>query len=226
MSENPKPELFEPMDEESGEISEFLSPASFWFPDALVKSAWLQHAPFGFWLIDALKPRTVVELGTHRGFSYLVFCQAVRKLQLETRCYAVDTWKGDEHAGFYDENVYESLSEYHDPRYRSFSRLVRSTFDEALVHFPDRAVDLLHIDGRHFYEDVKHDFETWKEKLSDRAIVIFHDTNVRERGFGVFQLWTELEDQYPSFEFLHGHGLGVLGVGDNLPKRLKALFET
>jgi O-antigen biosynthesis protein len=210
--------------EETGAVDGFVSSASFWFPEALIESAWHEHAPFAFWLIAALKPRQFVELGTHHGFSYLSFCQAAERSGLDASGYAVDTWRGDEHAGFYDDEVYTQLRDRHDRRYGGFSRLVRSTFDEALSYFAEKSVDLLHIDGRHFYEDVKHDFESWKNKLSDRAIVLLHDTNVRERGFGVFRLWEELREQYPAFEFLHGHGLGVLGIGTELPEALNLLF--
>ncbi|WP_155989619.1 class I SAM-dependent methyltransferase [Thioalkalivibrio sp. ALE19] len=202
-----------------------LSPASFLWPNYLESSAWLDHGPFAFWLIDAHRPRTVVELGTHGGYSYFAFCQAVQALGTETRCYAVDHWQGDEHAGFYDDSIYERVKSYNDTHYSSFSRLVRSSFDDALQHFSDGSIDLLHIDGRHFYEDVKHDFESWLPKLSDRAVVLFHDTNVRERNFGVFHLWEEIRVEFPSFEFLHGHGLGVLGYGSDLSPGLRALFS-
>src|SRR5216684_4389292 len=170
-----------------------LSPACFWAPEQLgPQPSWLEHAPFAFWLMEAMRPRTLVELGTQGGYSYFVFCQAVQRLGLETRCYAVDTWKGDEHAEYYGEEVYEQVRVHHDRQYSAFSTLIRSTFDQALEHFSDGTVDLLHIDGRHYYEDVKHDFEMWRPKLSDRAVVLFHDTNVRERNFGVFKLWEEL----------------------------------
>jgi O-antigen biosynthesis protein len=202
-----------------------ISPASFWLPDHIpLDSAWLEHAPFAFWLIDSLRPRTFVELGTHRGFSYFSFCQAVERLQLETRCYAVDTWTGDDHAGFYRENVFREVCSLNERRYSAFSTLVRSTFDEASRHFADGTIDLLHIDGRHFFNDVKHDFETWRSRLSDRAIVLFHDINVRERDFGVFRIWNELREVYPHFEFSHCHGLGVLGVGQDLPSEIQTLL--
>src|SRR5207302_10018497 len=158
-------------------------------PTIILPSAWHQHAPFAFWLTEALRPGIFVELGAHNGFSYLAFCQAVQRLGATTKCYAVDTWKGDEHAGFYGEEVFAKLNELHERRYSGFSRLIRSTFDEALLHFSDGTVDLLHIDGRHRYQDVAHDFESWLPKLSDRAVVLLHDIDVRERGFGVWQFW-------------------------------------
>jgi GT2 family glycosyltransferase/SAM-dependent methyltransferase len=202
-----------------------ISPASFWQSDHIPsESAWLEHAPFAFWLMDSLRPRTFVELGTQHGFSYFSFCQAVERLRLETSCYAVDTWKGDDHAGFYGEDVFREVCKLNDRQYSSFSSLIRSTFDEASRHFVEGAIDLLHIDGRHFFDDVQHDFETWRTKLSNRAIVLFHDINVREREFGVFRIWNELREAYPYFEFLHGHGLGVLGMGKDLPGQIQTLL--
>lgn len=209
---------------ETCDLKKFFSPASFWTPDYLDISAWFGHSPFAFWLTEALSPKSFVELGTHNGFSYFTFCQAVQRLNLDMSCYAVDTWKGDEHSGFYGEDVFRKVSNYHE-RYSSFSRLVRSTFDKALEHFDDGSIDLLHIDGRHFYDDVKYDFETWLPKLSDRAVVLFHDTNVRERHFGVFSFWRELCEQYRHFEFIHDHGLGVLGVGTSLPDPISYLMD-
>jgi hypothetical protein len=189
------------------------SPASFQRPKRLIASAWIEHAPFAFWLIDRHRPRCVTELGTHEGFSYLCFCQQVQASALDAKCFAIDTWAGDEHAGYFGADVFDHLRRYHDSQYSSFSKLVRSTFDEAVDQFDDESIDLLHIDGRHFYEDVKHDFETWRRKLSSRAIVLFHDTQVRDRGFGVYQLWETAKRDFPHFEFTHCYGLGVLGVG-------------
>ena len=201
-----------------------LSPASFWIPEYVCQSAWIEHAPFAFWLVDALRPRRFVELGTHNGYSYFAFCQAIERGALDTLTYAIDTWQGDEHAGFYGDSVYNSVRA-HNERYSAFSSLVRHKFADALPYFADKSVDLLHIDGRHFYDDVKEDFESWLPKLTDNAIVLFHDISVRERDLGVRQLFDELTTRYPSFEFNHCNGLGIIALG-NIPNSLESLFNT
>jgi GT2 family glycosyltransferase/glycosyltransferase involved in cell wall biosynthesis len=178
------------------------------------QSGWYGHVPFAQWIVEAARPCNLIELGTHSGVSYAALCDAVLRASLATRCYAVDTWHGDAHAGFYGEEVFENFNAFHSQRYAHFSALLRMTFDDALAYFPDGSIDLLHIDGFHSYEGVRHDFENWRPKLSNRAIVLLHDTNVRDREFGVWKLWAELRASYRGFEFLHGHGLGVLQVGD------------
>lgn len=182
-----------------------------------VKSAWWGHVAFAHWIVSVVRPETIVELGVQRGVSYAAFCEAVVRTGYSAQCFGIDTWQGDEHAGFYDDQIYEDLKAFHTPRYADFSTLVRARFDDALERFADGSIDLLHIDGLHTYEAVRHDFETWLPKLSSRAIVLFHDTQVREQNFGVWRLWEELCERYPNFEFHHSYGLGVLGVGEKLP---------
>ena len=64
---------------------------------------------------------------------------------------------------------------------------------------------------------VRHDFEARRPKLSSRAVVMFHDTNVREREFGVWRLWHELRQEYSGFEFLHASGLVCWQWGPDVP---------
>lgn len=174
-------------------------------------NSWCGHLPFAAWLINVLKPAVFVELGTHTGNSYFTFCQAVRNANLNSKCYAVDTWAGDEHAGYYGDEVYQKVNHHNELNYARFSRLMRMTFDEALDYFSDGSIELLHIDGLHTYEAVRHDFDSWRPKLASNAIVLLHDINVRERNFGVWRLWEELREEYPNnMEFTHSHGLGVL----------------
>ena len=104
-----------------------------------VESAWFGHVPFAHWLVGACRPGLLVELGTHNGASYAAFCDAILANRLPTRAVAIDTWQGDSQAGFYDNTVYEDLKAFHDPRYGTFSTLIRARFDEALNEFADRS---------------------------------------------------------------------------------------
>lgn len=194
-------------------------------PNYIAKSAWLEHIPFAFWLTEAIKPKKFVELGTHYGSSYFAFCQAVANQEWEAQCFAVDTWQGDEHAGTYGGEVYTQVYEHNRKYYAHFSTLIKSSFDQALPHFADGSIDLLHIDGLHTFEAVCHDFESWMPKLSDQAVVIMHDTNVRKNGFGVFKLFEDLGKKYPNFEFSHGNGLGIIGVGIKQTEMMQQFFS-
>jgi Methyltransferase domain len=171
---------------------------------------WAGHLPFAYDLICALRPSRVVELGTFYGESYFGFCQAIAENSIPCECYAVDTWKGDTHGGFYGPEILADVQRYNAANYDTFSRLIESTFDEALNSFGSESIDILHIDGLHSYEAVQHDFESWYPKVRSGGVVLFHDIAVRNPGFGVWRLWDELAQANPSFAFSHSFGLGIV----------------
>jgi O-antigen biosynthesis protein len=185
--------------------------------------SWIGHIPTAFLLVSELKPKTIVELGVHTGNSFFAFCQAVKKLGLKTMCYGIDTWEGDKHAGYYGDEIYNNVLKYSKDKYKENSILIRKCFDNALNDFKNKSIDLLHIDGLHTYEAVKHDFESWLPKISDKGVIIFHDTNVMRDDFGVYKLWKEISKKYPSFEFKHGYGLGVICVGNKIKEDFKKI---
>lgn len=173
---------------------------------------WVEHIPFAFFLVEILRPNLLVELGSHTGNSYNAFCQAVELSGSHTKCFAVDTWQGDIHAGEYQSSIYDELRSYQESTYPQFSTLLRMTFDEALPKFADRSVDLLHIDGLHTYEAVKHDFDTWLPKVAPGGVILMHDIAVREHDFGVWRLWEEIKGRFKTSEFTHGYGLGIVYI--------------
>jgi hypothetical protein len=109
--------------------------------------SWSGLQPFAYWIVQALKPRVFVELGTHAGNSYFSFCQSIQENDIPTKSIAVDTWKGDAHSGLYDESVFEGVKRANQ-KYQSFSTLMRTTFDSAAQGFENKTKDLLsHIRG-------------------------------------------------------------------------------
>jgi predicted O-methyltransferase YrrM len=193
------------------------------------RSAWTGHAPFAMWLVGQIKPRKIVELGSHGGFSYFSFCEAVKRNNLDCQCYAIDTWQGDDQAGEYDNSIYLAVNQINQADYSDFSTLIRKRFDQAAGDFSEKSIDLLHIDGRHGYEDIKEDFLNYKDKLSPNAVVLFHDVCCDKPGFGVQQFFSELSQDYPAVHFTHCYGFGIIGPRDfidtlkNAPHLLESL---
>ncbi len=215
------------MDEAGTGPPVWLSATSYWQPQHYPESAWITHAPFAFWLVDVVRPTTIVELGTHNGYSCFVFAEALRRLRLTGTVNALDSWEGDEHIGAYDESVYEGVKAIVRSDYPDLVTPVRGYFATSRPQFSDDSVDMLHIDGRHGYDDVLEDYTMWRSTVRDGGIILFHDIAEHREGFGVWQLWDQLAAEHPtrSFAFEHGHGLGVLAIGEVRDPRLRALFE-
>jgi hypothetical protein len=171
--------------------------------------AWTDNLPFAYDLIAVLQPRLLVELGTDRGESYFAFCQSVLENRTATRCFAIDTWLGDEQAGGYDETTFAEVFAHNHAHYENFSTLLRGTFDDALARFTPESIDLLHLDGLHTEAAVRHDLEAWLPKIRPGGILLVHDVNAQRREFGVGQVWNELRQRGRSYTFTMGTGLGV-----------------
>ena len=189
-------------------------------------SAWVDHLPFAFWIIDALRPARLVELGTHDGLSYCGFCQAADVLKLPSRCYAIGSWGGDTPSAGAANELFVTLKRYHDPLYAHLSELVRSYPADAVDKFADSSIDLLHIDSVQDAQAVAKQFNLWLPKLSKSAVVLLHNTNAYEGQFTLQDFWRECAEQFPHFEFLHGRGLGVLAVGKQPNPYIKWLTST
>src|SRR6478609_3459134 len=162
---------------------------------------WTGHRNFAYDLVHFQQPSLIVELGSHMGCSLFSFAQAIKDFKLDTKLIAVDTWRGDEHAGYYEEEIFDSVNKIKDTYFANIDfELKRKFFSEALSEVEDESVALLHIDGLHTYDAVKNDFETWLPKLKQNGIVLFHDT-ANYTGYESHTYWTELKKNYPNMEF-------------------------
>ena len=182
--------------------------------EVIVPTAWTNHPPFLFSLMEAMRPRRYVELGTHAGQSFFIACQHYKSNGNYGEAVAIDLWEGDHQAGFYDEKVFNNFKFLLNRHYPACGRYIRGYFSEAVAAFEEGSIDLLHIDGLHTYGAVREDYETWRSRLTGNGTIIFHDTSEFQTDFGVWQLFQEVRaDAAASFNFQHGHGLGVLAFG-------------
>ncbi|HZO97846.1 MAG TPA: glycosyltransferase [Gaiellaceae bacterium] len=181
-------------------LGSFLSAASFLVPPRLDDPAGLEHAPFGCWLLGALRPATVVDLAP--GSFYLALCRAAETGGADARLYAVGPAAG-------------ALARWNRP-YAAFSTLLPADPVEAASGFEDESVDVLRLRG------ARELYAAWLPKLSRRAVLLLEGTNARDGD--ARDLWRELAPVQPHFEFVHGGGLGVVAAGE-APEELRALLE-
>ena len=166
--------------------------------------------PFAYNLMKVFKPKVFVELGTHYGDSYFTFCQARETYNLDTKCFAIDHWKGDVHTALYGDEVFDRVYEHNKKFYSEFSELIRNDFSSAIDNFRDDSIDLLHIDGFHTFEAVENDFRLWFPKVKENGLVLLHDICVQERDFGVWKLWEQISCEFSSCALNFGNGLGII----------------
>jgi hypothetical protein len=212
--------------------NEYTNKYAYLNPINIGGSAWTGHAYFVNFLVSIIKVKTFVELGIHYGFSYFNICRVMEILKSEyndcrdSKAYGIDSFEGDVHAVFNEDgnNIEKHVNKL-NINFSYFSKIIRSKFDDACLKFENKSIDLLHIDGQHLYKDVKNDFKKWKDKLSDNSVVLFHDTQIKSRDFGVYKFWDEIKDNYPTINFQHSAGLGVLFYGKKINKRTENFIE-
>ena len=172
---------------------------------------WEGHRDFVYDLTSFVSPACITELGSQYGCSLFTFCQSVKENHLNTVINAIDLWKGDIGAEHPGEEVFNIVKKIKEEYFSDLKlNLYQAKFDDVLNNFKDGSIDILHIDGGHTYEEVRHDFLTWLPKLSDNGIVLFHDVySPIEDGACIY--WTELKNSYSNWiEFKHSCGLGIL----------------
>lgn len=167
---------------------------------------------FGFLyysLSRILRPKTIVVLGSLKGFSPLCFSLGLKDNQ-SGKLYFVDAGYSDKKQGkkiasggrgfWNNKKEYQKLLKSFGVTKIISSHIVRTS--EFLKfyktnHLPP--IDILYIDANHTYEGFKYDYENYIKLLSDNGIVVFHDALVDENNngytFGVKKYYEEIISQ-------------------------------
>ena len=177
----------------------------FWQPDFRRASPWLEHSPFLFWLVEALRPRQCVGLGID-AMSHFTLCQAVSRLRLDSHCFLVGDSTGNPAAG-------ELLNEHGAEFYPTISQWLDTNPTRAIQQFDEGTVDLLVLNVTPQDDSVDYLLDRWLSRLSPQGVVLLPGIARREPGCQVFRAFEALQAQYPHFAFHHGNGLGVIAVG-------------
>jgi hypothetical protein len=200
--------------------------AAFWRPVFLERSPWQPHVPFAFWLMEAMRPRNTVEVGTADGTSYFAFCQAVDRLGLDARCTSVSNAHTARARRNESASLIDKIRDHNNEHYSTFSKLIESEPEDASALFSDASIDVLHLCVECDEQDYERLKEAWLPKLSDRGVLLLHHTKSSHAGSAAAQIYQQLRIGRPAFEFSFGDGLGVVGIGTHLTERLENFFRS
>jgi hypothetical protein len=184
------------------------------------RSAWEENHAFGSWLIQRKNPLLTVELGVDYGYSLFVLSE-----NNNGHVFGVDLFTGDDHSGAKDwTEQYKTVLDFIYENKLHRTHIIRGDFTEVAAGWT-AGIDILHIDGLHTYEAVRNDWNNWAPKLNEKAVVLFHDTNIFE---GPKQLLSEIKASVPDISvgaFMNYAGLGVVTFDRDLLNEIAQTFN-
>lgn len=180
-----------------------------------IPSAWSGHIEFAEWLVREKNPSVVVDLGVDYGTSTFSFA-----LPETGKIYGIDCFEGDEHSGLRNTFKYVHLK----MKQLKFNNItfIKGYFDDCAKNW-DLSIDILHIDGRHKYQDIKNDYETWSKFLNDGGVILLHDTCCYHSDYGVHKFFQEINT--PKLNFKNSYGLGVVTTDLKLLDKIEQNFR-
>ena len=165
--------------------------------------------------VEALKPKTILEIGTARGGTLFIWSQLASDEAIS--CDINDTsiqnelWRAFPPPG---SNCRVTLltGNSHDANFKQ----------QVEKHLGGKKVDFLFIDGDHTKEGVTADYTEYREFVRAGGIIAFHDIVERQAlpSNQVYHLWKRLKLEITTEEFINdpnqcGFGIGVIRVLQN-----------
>jgi hypothetical protein len=191
----------------------WLLPSAFWTPGWHFSSH-IAHLPFYFWLLDAIRPRLIIDLVAGRPDDYLAFCEAIKQLDYGADCFGL--------TDIFDKRDSEkdasSLNAYHDAHFDSISHL----HDEPAQIFDalgSRTIDLFHIDGRQTSKLSGAELQQWFTRLSPEGLVtIVHPEHLAPS-------WRKVLKKRPSFLLNGKPNVELIAATGTFPRQLTFAFR-
>jgi predicted O-methyltransferase YrrM len=166
-------------------------------------------------LVDDLKPRTIVEIGTSRGGSLFIWS---RLAPAGTKIISIDM-PGSGWGEAYTAQHVELFKLFpangqklHVLTADSHALETRAQVEALLGGTP---IDLLFIDGDHSYEGVKKDFELFYPLVAPSGMIAFHDIaeSTRFPDCKAKIYWDEIKQKFQHREIIADRNQGYCGIG-------------
>lgn len=164
-------------------------------------------------LVEELEPKYIIEIGTAKGGSLFVICRSAPD---DATIISIDLPFGRNGGGYpkWKEKYYSKFAKpgqkLHLLRGNSQSE---AAFEEVKRILNGNKVDFMFVDGDHSYNGVKADYLKYKELLSDKGAICFHDIleNRFDPTIDVARFWNELEGE--KSEIVEDYEQGNAGIG-------------
>jgi hypothetical protein len=143
-------------------------------------------------LVRNLEPRTIVEIGTARGWTTR---HLARNSPLAARIFTVDLPPGLADASRYSDPQLVRAAVQRPCDFESEPKITQILHDSATVEWKkllDRPVDFALVDGSHLYEHVRAGTEALAGVLAPSALILWHDYSTVEVRRGVRKYLLEL----------------------------------
>lgn len=125
-------------------------------------------------LVRLMRCRTVVIIGSYRGFSPIVFARGLAdnleggQLTFIDPSFVDDFWQSPE-------RVRQHFHQFSIMNVRHFL-MTTQQFVETEEYRSLSDIGLVFVDGYHSYEQARFDFEAFEKKMSPQGIILFHDS--------------------------------------------------
>lgn len=130
-------------------------------------SATIGEKMFLYGLIRAIKPRIVMETGTHRGKTSLYMMNALYDNFEEDKNCKGHLFTCDPNKSYGQQQTFERFTDLKD--FVTFKPV------RGIDYYINEGIDLFFCDGFHGVIDVIEEIDYYFPKLKDRALVVFHD---------------------------------------------------
>jgi len=195
---------------------------NFEFTDYGLNAPRQGHLQFIYDMVRNTKPNLMVELGTSLDGAFFSMCQAIKDDGFPAQAVTVSNRQ---------DPLNDTIKTIRDYHYRNIGHLLTSDFDSAVSHFINESIDILQIDSAPTSDAIRHDYDLWLSKVKPGGAVLVYNILAPEIG----SFWGDIKRRYPSLEFTHSKGLGVVfpkGVPTHLlhlvledKKRIQEIYE-
>jgi predicted O-methyltransferase YrrM len=152
-------------------------------------------------IIDKLKPKTILEVGTHGGFTAIKMINCAKRHNKDIKYYGFDLFE-DMTSNIKKLELHAKRDVKRKEAEKGISKtgceyefIVGNTVDTMPNFNPDRPIDFVFVDGGHSLDTIASDWSNIERIMNDHTVVVFDDYYENRDDFGCKSLINSLKKQ-------------------------------